>query len=258
MCCEPVVLTSELRYRSVVSLRDGEAVFERLKVPLVRCPATHRSRVLPADIAPRKVFTPSVQVATVSAHVEENRPLRKAARAVGGVAPHHSTLHGWCGGMGDMAGGRGQAGPGVAIGVARVEVERRTEVDVAGEWARPVEISPERYRSEQRREQLENAARVILLARQVASELDGTCPSETTADALERSIEAARAMSALDNFLVGTCAVTRISWWARSRYTPFQHHRDRASGIPCPSTLKPRRLESACGIPTRSPPSGSR
>jgi hypothetical protein len=147
----------------------GGIVHRSTPVPECRCMVCkQRMRVLPVEIAPRKSYTRPVIETACSTYAAKSRPtitLRETVSRLGKGAPHPSSLHGWLGAMGARALGRldrhGQGPPVAALIAESAKVLSR---ELPAEWnSRLSELSaysvaPCKYRSPQRREQLEACA----------------------------------------------------------------------------------------------------
>jgi len=144
----------------------GGIVHRPTPVPECRCTVCkRRMRVLPVDIAPRKSYTRPVIETACTAYADKSHPaisLRQTVMRLGSNAPHASSLHGWLGAMGARALGRldrhGQ-GPPVAALIAESAKVQRSELPT--EWTQPYPVAARKYRSKQRREQLESCVRLF-------------------------------------------------------------------------------------------------
>ncbi len=164
-CPGKLRLTSQLVRRGLVRIEGPKFVHEDVRVPLARCDGTkrgHRCRVLPADILPKKIFTLGAQGATMDAYRRFGQSLRKTMASFSGEAPHPSTLHGWLGGCGRYTLGRSTADGVLPVGALLEATRRQRSLDTL--QVEPVPVPPARYRSEARREELEAAAGLIVLA----------------------------------------------------------------------------------------------
>lgn len=148
-------------------------------VPMCRCKICRkRLRVLPLEMLPFKSYTwPAIELGCRT-YTAANRPtesLRHAVERLGKGHPHRSTLHGWLGGLGARALGRldlsacghAQAGRhsfGMPVAALIDETARRLKRGVSSWWTQAHPISVCKYRTENRRKQLEACARLFAVA----------------------------------------------------------------------------------------------
>ena len=134
-----------------------------------RCGA--RVRVLPCDVLPHKHYSVAVIAAAAGAYTppDWSESLRGAVWSMlGQRTPSHTTLHAWTEGLGahglGLAAGE-FAGPSGGWPFARVLAQAQARVPEVGRvWSGNVEVSPLRYRGEERRERLAAVARVLAVA----------------------------------------------------------------------------------------------
>jgi hypothetical protein len=216
--------------------------YQGITVPLARCSVCGRwARVLPLGVLPGKTYGVGAHEVATAAFFGGDRTLREAVDEIAGVAPKHSTLHGWLGGMGHWAQGRDDDKSWLPISVLRVETTRLLGAEPERAWAEPVEISPFRYKSERRREELLAAARFLRAAK--AAWPDSSSPLTTWARIA----------------LTWGSGKRVVGWWARSRATRIQQQAPPPPGIGFQSDPGRTKQEAfPCPIPNRSPPSGSR
>jgi hypothetical protein len=203
-CPGKVRLTSQLVRRGLVRIEASKFVHGEVRVPLARCDGTkrgHRSRVLPTDILPKKLFTLGAQGATLDAYRRFGQSLRKTVGSLPGEAPHASTLHGWLGGCGRYTLGRSTADGILPVGALLEATRRQRSLDTL--QVEPVPVPPARYRSEARREELEAAAGLTILA----GSLFAHRPDP---------------LSAWRGLILETEGVPAIAWPARIRSTAIQ------------------------------------
>ena len=203
---------------------DGGIVHRPTPVPEGRCTVCNRRiRVLPVEIAPRKSYTRPLIDTACTAYADERHPtitLRQTVARLGKSAPHPSSLHGWLGAVGARALGRldrhGQ-GPPVAALIAESAKVLRPELHT--EWnGRRFEragysVAPHKWRSRQRREQLEACARLF----DTAGEL---FPQD------------AYPWSAWEQWLEARFDVTACGFPARLSCTAIQQHPPRRPVVP--------------------------
>jgi len=186
-----------------------------------------RLRVLPVEIAPRKSYTRPVIETACATYAAQSGPtitLRQTVARLGKNAPHFSSLHGWLGGMGGRALGRldrhGQGPPVAALIAESANVLSR---DLAAEWLQSYSVAPRKYRSDQRREQLEACARLF--------------------DTAGRLFPlAAYPWSAWEQWLEARFHVTAWGFPARLPCTAIRHPAPRKVVVPC----APSRPQPAC------------
>jgi hypothetical protein len=201
-----VRLSSEVVHRGLVR-REGATHFfhEEITVPLARCDGTkrgHRSRVLPADILPRKTYALGVQEASMDAHRRSGRGLRTTLSSFTGEVPHPTTLHGWLGGAGAYALGRSTLQGVLPVGALLEATRRQRSTPTLA--IEPAAVHPDRYRSEGRREALEMAWGLLVLAQTVFPDSPEPLP-------------------AWRGLILETQGVPAMDWWARIRTTAIQH-----------------------------------
>jgi hypothetical protein len=164
-------LTSSTVARKVFFLEKDEhdvlGVVERtVEIALARCPVCKsRFRVLPADILPRKLYSLSVIELSVSLY---NRGDLSLCRVVwdelyGERTPMPTTLHGWTEGLGAYCLGRYVGEVPGTLPAARILAELECRYgQIKNLHQTPLEVNPQRYRSEARRDRLEACKRFQL------------------------------------------------------------------------------------------------
>ena len=194
-------------------------------VPECRCTVCQRRmRVLPVEIAPRKSYTRPVIETACATYAAEDGPaisLRQTLVRLGRNAPHPSSLHGWLGAVGARALGRldrhGQ-GPPVAALIAESAKVLRPELQT--EWNSRLSersgysVAPRKFRSPQRREQLEACARIFDTAGRLFP-------------------QAAYPWSAWEQWLEARFHVTAWGFPARLRCPAIQQQAPRKLVVPC-------------------------
>jgi hypothetical protein len=203
----------------------GGIVHRPTPVPEGRCTACKRRlRVLPIEIAPRKSYTRPVIETACATYAAESRgtiTLRQTVARLGKDAPHASALHGWLGAIGARTLGRldrhGQ-GPPVAALIAESAKVLRPELQT--EWNSRLSersghsVAPRKFRSPQRREQLEACARIFDTAGRLFP-------------------QAAYPWSAWEQWLEARFHVTAWGFPARLRCTAIQQPAPRKRVVPC-------------------------
>jgi hypothetical protein len=144
----------------------GEIEDRQTPLPECRCAACRkRFRVLPIELAPRKSYTRAVIETACAAYAAADRPrisLRQTVVHLGKNAPHPSSLHGWMGGVGARALGRlDRHGQGPPVAALIAESAKGLGLNRPAGWTQPYAVAPAKYRSVQRREQLEACARLF-------------------------------------------------------------------------------------------------
>lgn len=159
---------------------------------------------MPADIPPKKLFAAPAQEAPAKKLLTEETSYRKTLSPFTGDVPHHSTLHGWLGGLGHYALDRGE-NPENTLKLSAVisETEKRQGSHLTAAWILPCDLHPDRYRSEERRAVLIAAKRLFLAADWLAPRNPFSLTSWT-------------------GLILSWLTVVTIRWWARSPGTAFQ------------------------------------
>jgi hypothetical protein len=196
--------------------------------------------VLPVEIAPFKSYTRPVIETACATYAAADRPtenLRQTVARMGTNHPHPSALHGWLGGLGARALGRLDRGRQTVPAAALItESATRLRRELLGWWTQPQPVSPRKYRSPQRREQLEACARFFDTARRLFP-------------------QPAYAWSAWEGWLQARFHVTAWGFPARFQCTAIQHHDPRQAGVPCtPSNRGPKRRTKGKTHGARDPP----
>jgi len=166
----------ELYYTSVWVERNshwalnGSVERRSTPVPLCRCmKCRSRFRVLPIEIAPFKHYTRKVIENGCAAYSDADLPgitLRRTVMRMGPGHPHHSSLHGWLGGLGERALGLllNSSGGEVPVSALIAETARRRCREMSDIWTRRYPVAERKYRSQRRAEYLESCARVFAVA----------------------------------------------------------------------------------------------
>lgn len=201
-------------------------------VPESRCTACKRgARVLPVEIAPRKSYTRAVIETACATYVCESRAAispRQTVAQVGKNAPHPSSVHGWLGGIGARVLGRldrHYQGPPVAALIA--ESSKGLDRQLQTEWSRPYPVAAHKYRSLQRREQLEACAKLFDLAPQLFP-------------------QAAYPFLVWEQWLETRFHVLALGFPARFCCVPIQHHAPRKVVVPS-APSRPQKSDSTKG-----------
>ena len=214
----------------------GAGGIEHRLTPVPECRCTvckRRLRVLPVEIAPRKSYTRPVIETACATYAAKSRPtitLRQTVSRLGKGAPHPSSLHGWLGALGARALGRldrhGQGPPVAALIAESAKVLSR---ELSAEWHSRLSersaysVAPCKYRSPQRREQLEACARLCDTAGRLFP-------------------QAAYSWTAWEQWLEAWFHVTAWGFPARFPCTAIQQHAPRKVAVPC----APSRPQPAC------------
>jgi hypothetical protein len=123
--------------------------------------------VLPIEIAPFKHYTRQVIETCCTAYSDAQLPritLRKTVGWLGTGHPHHSSLHGWIGGLGDRALGLLDKGPFLPVSALIAETAKHHDREFPGLWAEPFPAALSKYRSGKRAGQLEGCTRIFAAA----------------------------------------------------------------------------------------------
>lgn len=216
-------------------------------VPECRCAVCKkRCRVLPVEIAPYKGYTRPVMETACAAYVDAQRPtasLRQTVQHMGVGHPDCSSLHGWLGGLGARALGRlDRHGMGPPVAALIAESVQGLRKDLLSRWAQPHPVAPTKYRSPQRREQLEACARLFDTAGHLFPQAAYPCT------AWEQWLES--------RFSTGSYGhVTAWGFPSRSACTPIQQHAPRKVAVRCaPSRPAWSRPTKGKTYGARSPP----
>jgi len=244
VCNSPVEPTNRRRRRGCVRLIGGRCVATSMVVVLAQCRQRHLTRVLPANLQPRKVYSVEAQEATCRSYLEGRGGLRVAVRRLGADAPHFTTLHGWLGGLGGFALGLETPAGGTPAAVLLEETRRRELPDLHERWDATVQVDPSRYRSEARREILEASVRFLAVSTALVAQL-------------ARPVPARASLSEWTRLALTWPAVTAICWSARRRGTAIQPQ-PRRSGVRFRRSEAEKPEMTPWQSPSRSPPSDSR
>jgi hypothetical protein len=210
-------------------------------VPMCRCAVCQKCfRVLPLEIAPFKSYTWPVIETACATYAAADRPtesLRQTVARLGTNPPHPSALHGWLGGLGARALGRldrHALGPPAAALITESATRLRRELPVW--WTQPQPVSPPKYRSAQRRDQLEACTRLFEAAGRLFP-------------------HAAYPWSAWEGWLESRFHVTAWGFPARFPCTAIQHQPPRQAGVTyAPSNREPKRRTKGKTHGARDPP----
>ena len=209
--------------RGAVFLAGREFTHSSITIALARClgpGVTHRIRVLPADLLPRKTYSIPGQEILAAEYLEEEQGLRKTLATFTGDAPHPTTLHGWVGGMGRLARERAPDPPGPPFSVVRREVDERISSAFSEKLEEPVSVSPDRlgvhYEDAQayeaRRDDIDFATRLLRAARAALPEV--LFP-----------------LAEIVRLLLEKVLVAPPSYWARIPSTPIRHPRPSPAAV---------------------------
>ncbi len=210
-------------------------------VPLCRCGrCKSRLRVLPIEIPPFKRYTLKAIETACAAYSDAGLPkitLRKTVDWLGPGHPHHSTLHGWLGGIGERALGRMDRIRGCLPVITLIaETSQRHDSKLPDLWIKHYPVAERKYRSPRRAKELESCARVFSIA---------TCLFP----------KAVHRLSEWEQWLQGRLHVTAWSFFARANCTAFQQHAPIGYGIRCaPSSANHRKPRKGMSYEARSPP----
>jgi len=185
-------------------------------VPLCCCELCgSRLRVLPIEIAPFKHYTRGVIETCCTAYSDEDLPgitLRRTVARLGAGHPHHSSVHGWIGGLGERALGLLDKREFLPVSALIAETATRRDRELPGLWAEPRVVASRKCRSEKRAEQLESCARLFTTAAHVFP-------------------ETAYPFCEWEQELQGRFHVAAWSFPARASCTTFQQHGPNGSRI---------------------------
>jgi len=196
--------------------------------------------VLPAEIPPFKHYTLKVIETCCSAYADADLPkiaLRKTVERMGPGHPHHASLHGWLGALGERAlGPLGRAAGYLPVNALIAESAQYRDGKLAELWDGHYPVAERKYRSPTRAEQLGACARLFDAAAGLFA-------------------ESAHPLFSWEQWLQGRLHVAAWSFPARASCTAFQQHGPGGSGIQCALSSqdqsKPRK-ENRYGA--RSPP----
>ena len=211
----------------------GGIEIRQTPVPMCRCAVCKKYfRVLPVEILPFKSYTRQVIETACAPYVATDRPtesLRQTVNRMGRHHPHPSAVHGWLGGLGARALGRmdlpaarstGRSQQSVPAAALVTESASRLCSELLRWWMQPYLISACKYRSQQRREQLEACARLFDTASRLFP-------------------QAAYPWSAWEGWLETRFHVTAWDFPARFRCTAIQQHGLRQTGVSYASLNRP-------------------
>jgi hypothetical protein len=217
------------------------AVSERVRVAIARCGRCRtRTRVLPADVLPRKAYSLPVIEHLISTYARGELSLREVAWNLAGErAPAHTSLHGWTEGLGAYALGRreGQAG-GAPVGRFLAEAKARVP-EVAAVLEQEVQPDTRRYRSEPRRDRLAAMSELLLVV------------------ALVAALPHPRAMTDCRRLALVVSSSSVLQFPSRLSSTPIEHRDSPSRPASRSSTTSPTRNDDRCPTRTRSPPGAS-
>jgi hypothetical protein len=205
----------------------GRGGIEDRETPVPECICTvcqKRFRVLSVEIAPYKSYTRPVIETACTAYLHAPRHasgLRQTVRRMGAGHPDPASLHGWLGGLGARALGRlDRQGLGPPVAALIAESAQRLSGELQADWTSRLSersghpVSPTKYHSVQRREQLEACARLFDRAARLFP-------------------QAAYPWSAWEEWLQSRFHVTAWGFPARLSCTAIQHHGPRKVVVPC-------------------------
>lgn len=207
-CAGKMRLSSTTVERGLTRLRRRKFVYGQIGVLLARCDGRkrgHTRRVLPADVLPRKTFALGAQEAPLGAYVQppSRRGLRKTLSRFSGAVPHPSTLWRWSREIGLYVLGR-YTPPGVLPVGALLEATRRRLLRREPLHVSPQAVHPDRYRSEERKEELEAAAGFLVLAGDLFR------------------LATREAFPAWRGLILKTDRVAAVGWWTTNRFSSMQ------------------------------------
>jgi len=132
------------------------------EIAIARCAAcSARTRVLPADILPRKTYSlPTIE--HCCAMHSSGTSLRRTVHLLGAARPSHATLHGWTQGLGAHVSGYelGDTPGTETIGAVLSETWRR-HPELRAWWDAKTTIRSDQFRSDPSRERLTSVARLF-------------------------------------------------------------------------------------------------
>ena len=153
-----------------------------------------------------------------ASYTDAQRPtasLHQTVALMGPGHPHRTTLHGWLGGLGSRALGRlDKSGSGPPVAALIAESAHRFHRELQSGWTHPHPISPSKYRSARRRDQLEACARLFDTGRRLFP-------------------QAPYAWSAWEGWLQARFHVTAWGFPARFPGTAIQQHGPRSAKVQC-------------------------
>jgi len=209
------------RWRARGSRWPGRGGVEDRQTPVPECLCTvcqKRLRVLPVEIAPYKSYTRPVIETACAAYVDGQRPaasLRQTVQRMGAGHPDPASLHGWLGGLGARALGRlDQHGLGLPVAALIAESAKSLRRNLQADWTQRHPVASRKYRTVQRREQLEACARLFETAGRLFP-------------------QAAYPWSAWEGWLEAHFHVTAWGFPARLSCTAIQQHAPRKPAVPC-------------------------
>jgi len=221
------------------------AVAVRATIALASCSrCKRRTRVLPSDVLPRKVYSLPLIEHELTEYAQGERSLRQVSwNLLGEKTPAHTSLFGWSEGLGAHALGRVKSEAELGLPASRLLAESEARCPkIAPVLRREARVDPRRYRSQARRERLSAMATLLLLAVLVTGLRSPDALSEW------RRLACTWTRSAV---LVFPAAIscTRIGHVQREK-PPTSRPASHPSSDPCPHPAR-----SPPGASSRSPPS---
>jgi hypothetical protein len=247
------IFTGRWVKRGIVWSKGGKNIFEIIQIPLaIGRVCGHRLRVLPVEIAGHKRFSLSIMHEACSRYVSSHTDgLRTVAGKTKGVGFHFATLHRWLARLGgrvlDRAGKEpsvkrpgATAGLKASLSTAAVitETAKGLVTNLSEVWTRRYVISPWKYLSERRHDELKACARLLATAALLFFR-EGGCP-----------LTAWRAW-----LLMRSCDVATWPFAPGNRCTALQLPPPGGKRLKFRSNPKTRKKEVPHG--SRSPPGGS-
>jgi hypothetical protein len=223
--------------------RDGhgqlQCVDRQVIIAVARCAdCGARSRVLPSNVLPRKVYGLSVIEQLATRYVAGDGSLRGVAWSLlGDRTPQHTTLHAWTEGLGAHALGRDRTS---------TEPHSAMVAETTARWPQVASVAvpsidPRRFRSEPRHERLAAVARLVQQA--------GAVPG----------LDVAAPLTDWRRLAIGLGVSSPLSFRTGRSCTPIGQvvQRPPRSCGPCPrnpSRILPSRTRSPPGASSRSRP----
>jgi hypothetical protein len=156
---------------------------------------------------------------------------------MGSGHPHHSTLHGWLGSLGQrVLGLQDDLGDVLPASVLVAETAKHRDGQVTCLWDQRYAVAEAKYRSHSRQEQLEGCARLFAVARRLFA-------------------EASHPFCEWEQWLESRLYVSAWSFRARARCTAFQQPFPDGSGVESGNrTATPSKQRKDGNHAARSPP----
>lgn len=244
------MLTDSRVSRGLVLLERDEygeflAVAVRATIALASCSrCKRRTRVLPSDVLPRKVYSLPLIEHELAEYAAGERSLRRVSwELLGEKTPAHTSLFGWSEGLGAHALGRARTDERLGLPASRLLAESEARSPRIGSVLRhEAPVDPRRYRSQARRERLSAMATLLLVAVLVTGLRSPEALSEWRRLAFTWTRSAVLVFPA-------TISCTRIGQVEREK-PPTSRPASHPSSDPCPHPAR-----SPPGALKRSPPS---